>query len=316
MRILLSLFILICLGCETIIEVDAPEYDSEPVVTSFFAPDTTWSVTLHQSLGSNVRRDVTKEFIKDATVKILEGSRTVDILSYSGEGKYNSSSGVEPLEGMMYTLQIDFPVKPSIEAVSMAPLSVEISNYSIESLPPTPPVIGDQSRYQLRVIFSDRTGPNYYRIGVYQYRGVFIREETDPDSVYQTIWFDDYSPGWSCGYEDDVYVEVDPVNGGGVVGEIWCDEFVVTDRLFDGKSYSWSGITIDVSRNFGRNELLLIISSLSEDYYEYLKSLERNEFYDPLTEEPFPMYSNVNGGLGVFAGYTNTRLVFPIFQEN
>ncbi|MDE2770739.1 MAG: DUF4249 family protein [Bacteroidota bacterium] len=65
----------------------------------------------------------------------------------------------------------------------------------------------------------------------------------------------------------------------------------------------------------GRKELRLIISSLSEDYYKYLQSLERNVLYDPLTEEPFPVYSNVSGGLGVFAGYTNTYLVLPFPSE-
>ena len=321
MRILLSLFILICLGCETIIEVDAPEYDSEPVVTSFFSPDTTWSVTLHQSLGANIRQDVTRQYIADATAKIFQGSNMVDNLSYVGKGEYVSTTGVGPAMGVMYTLEVDFPSKPSIEAISMAPLSIEISDYSIESLPPSsdiPPDFTDGlSRYQLRVVFSDRAGPNYYRIGVYRYGfNWYGREDADPDSVYRRMWFDDYSAGWSCGYENDFVF--DPLDGSGAAGgESFCDEeFVVTDRFFDGKSYSWSGTTRDLAIDAGRNELLLIISSLSEDYYEYLKTLERNEFYDPLTEEPFPMYTNVNGGLGVFAGYTNTRLVFPIFQEN
>ncbi|MXW15612.1 MAG: DUF4249 family protein [Rhodothermaceae bacterium] len=66
----------------------------------------------------------------------------------------------------------------------------------------------------------------------------------------------------------------------------------------------------------GRKELRLILSSLSEDYYRYRHSLERNVSYDPLIEEPFPMYSNVSGGLGVFAGYTNTTLILPFPSRN
>ena len=89
----------------------------------------------------------------------------------------------------------------------------------------------------------------------------------------------------------------------------------MTDRLFDGGNYSWSGTTFGLTDEVGRKELRLIISSLSEDYYKYLHSLERNVFYDPLTEEPFPVYSNVSGGLGVFAGYTNTYLDLPFPSE-
>ena len=55
MKYPLFFLILLCLGCETIIEVDAPEYNSEPVVTSFFSPDSTWSATVHKSLGVNIK---------------------------------------------------------------------------------------------------------------------------------------------------------------------------------------------------------------------------------------------------------------------
>ena len=66
----------------------------------------------------------------------------------------------------------------------------------------------------------------------------------------------------------------------------------------------------------GERNCVLVLSSLSEDYYRYIQSLQRNLSFDPLIEEPFPVYSNVSGGLGVFAGYTNTTLVLPLPGEN
>jgi len=322
MKNLWYLLFLICVSCETIVEVDSPEYDSEPVITSFFSSDSTWSVTMHRSLGASAKLNVLREHISDASVMIMEGSNMADILRYQGDGRYVSTTGVLPVSGIKYTLRVESPTISSIQATSIAPLPVQVTNYSIEPLAPSLHGFSSESnpslRYQFRVTFSDMTGSNYYRIGVYRFvPNRYGLEESDPDSVYSQIWFGEYSTGWSCGYFDEVEVEIDPVNGAGAVGrEVICTEFVVTDRLFDGKNYSWSGTTYDLSRNNGRNELLLIISSLSEDYYEYLKSVERNEFYDPLTQEPSPIYSNVNGGLGVFAGYTNTTLTFPIFQEN
>ncbi len=308
----LPLLILLYLGCETVVEVSPPEYDSEPVATSFFSPDSTWSVTMHRSLGSAVKQDATREYISDASVRIMDGSSTVDILSHQGNGRYVSSTGELPSYGIQYTLQVDFPSKASIQATSAAPSPVVISDYSIEYLAPEFDIV-PVSRYQLRIVFSDMPGINYYRIGVYRReRNGYRSGDTDPDSAYRRISFDGLTPGWSCGYFTDV---VDPIEGGGGSG-LLCEEFVVTDRLFDGKNYSWSGTTLNVPDEIGRKELQLVISSLSEDYYKYLHSLERNVFHDPLTEEPFPVYSNVIGGLGVFAGYTNTNLILPMPSEN
>ncbi|MCY3615417.1 MAG: DUF4249 family protein [Bacteroidetes bacterium] len=211
-------------------------------------------------------------------------------------------------------LKVDFPNKTSLQAVSSAPPPVVISDYSIEFLSRTPFHIAYfETKYKLGITFSDTPGINFYRIGVYRLeRNHYANDESDPDSVYETIEFDGLTPGWSCGYSDDVVSDpIDPGAGSGLL----CEEFVVTDRLFDGGDYSWSGTTASVIDGLGRNELRLIISSLSEDYYNYLHSSERNAFYDPLTEEPFPVYSNVSGGLGVFAGYTNTYLDLPFPSE-
>jgi len=200
MKSSLPLLILFCLGCENIVEVSPPEYDSEPVATSFFSPDSTWSVTMHRSLGSTVKQDPTREYISDASVMIMDGSSTVDILRYQGNGRYVSSTGGLPSYGIQYTLQVDFPGQASIQATSAAPSPVVISDYSIEYRVPEFDII-PASRYQLRIVFSDMPGKNFYRIGVY--RRVRNRNEFDgivPDSVYNSIDFEGLTPGWSCGY--------------------------------------------------------------------------------------------------------------------
>ncbi len=313
MKYPLSLLILLFLGCEAIVEVDPPEYASEPVVTSFFSPDSTWSVTMHRSLGITDKRDVTREYISDASVTIMNGPNMADILNYAGHGRYISSTGGFPRDGISYTLRVDFPGRTSIQATSAAPSPVIISDYSIEPLPPSPePNPSSRTAYQLKIVFSDTPGVNFYRIGVYRRVRSRIFGSDETDSLYTLINFESFSPGWSCDYSTDV-VDIDPIDG--VIKNIFCDEFIVTDRLFDGKDYSWSGTTYELNES-GRNELRLIISSLSEDYYKYLQSLERNVFHDPLLEQPSPVYSNVNGGLGVFAGYTNTTLVLPFPKEN
>jgi len=264
-------------------------------------------------LGANVKRDVTREYISDASVMIMDGSRTVDILNYQKYGRYVSSTGELPTNGIMYTLRVDFPSYASIEAVSVAPSPVMISDYSIEFLPESESDPFSRPRHQLSIAFSDIPGvKNYYRVGLYQYKASPSVYARDGDSVYTPIFFEGLTPGWSCGYSNEEVVH--PIDGISVF--VICEEYVVTDRRFDGKDYSWIGVTWGNVSKYGRKELLLILSSLSEEYYRYLHSLELNVSYDPLIEEPFPMYSNVSGGLGVFAGYTNTTLVLPLPGEN
>lgn len=316
MKYSLPLLLLLCLGCETIIEVEPPEYASEPVITSFFSSDSIWSVRMHRSLGSTVKRDVRLEYISDASVTIMEGAKTVDVLRYQGNGRYVSSTGKFPTNRILYTLRVDFPDRAGIQATSSAPPPGVISDYSIKPLTNTP---GSSSffsgtNYQLKIVFSDMAGRNFYRIAVYRLRP--RRFQSGPDSVYRTIDIEGLTPGWACGYPESDDAPVDPINLEGNSGKE-CEEFIVTDRLFDGKNYTWSGNTTRGVRTDGRNELLLVLSSLSKDYYRYRHSLERNYYHnDPLTNEPFPVYSNIEGGLGVFAGYTNTYLFLPIPREN
>ena len=223
-----------------------------------------------------------------------------------------SSTGMLPIDGVQYTFRADFPDRAGIQAVSKAPSPVVITDYSIKALPEPDPFWGG-TKYQLKIIFSDMPGMNFYRIGVYRRQRNQSRSEFNPaDSIYRTIDFDSLPPGWFCGYpgsDSDVLI----TGSGSGAG---CEEFVVTDRLFEGKSYSWSGTTDGINDEIGRQELRLIISSLSEDYYRYHQSSERNYYYDPLVEEPFPVYSNIRDGLGVFAGYTNTYLILLMPSED
>ena len=58
-------------------------------------------------------------------------------------------------------------------------------------------------------------------------------------------------------------------------------------------------------------DLLLLLSSLSEDYFEYQRTLSEQVLSGPFVE-PQGVYSNIEGGLGIFAGYTNTSLLLPL----
>ncbi len=299
----LSLFLIfVCLGCETIIEINPPEYTPEPVATSFFSPDSVWSVTLHSSLGINAKGDTSTEYITDASVRIMDGSNMIEALNYVGNGEYRANKGRLPASSTKYTLHVDLPGATSIQATSTAPPPVPFSDYSIEKVGEGG--FRDDTIYRLKAVFKDEPNPNFYQIGIYQYVA------TDIDSLYYRKSVNELHPGWACGYVAAAETEID-IEDRGTTGCGDLDPIVVTDRNFDGGTYPWSA-TVEVSERGGRSELLLVLSSLSEEYFEYQRTLEHNLFLDPLLDEPINVYSNVTGGLGVFAGYTNTSVILPL----
>jgi hypothetical protein len=78
----------------------------------------------------------------------------------------------------------------------------------------------------------------------------------------------------------------------------------------------------DDSKNAGRqirslkvtsynDQTVFLIHHLSKDYYLYHKSLEKFEGDNPFAE-PVLVYSNINNGLGVFAGLQTTKIKYII----
>ena len=305
----LSAFLLLaCLSCETVVEIDPPAYNSELVATSHFSPDSTWSVELHRSLGIGIAQDASKQYVDGATVMIMSGAGIVDSLSYRGSGYYLSAAGKYPLSETRYTLRVDVPGTSGLQASSAAPPTAPITDYTIELLGQTVETpFGREGTYRLRIAFADPPGSSFYRLGIYRYIPNQY-DETAPDSIYWRQAIEATDPGWYCGYAEASQA----TRAFGSGGRRSCREAIVTDRFFDGREYTWTTtLSLRIGGDgLGRNELLLLLSSLSEDYFEYQRTLVEH-LNSGTFVEPLRVYSNVEGGLGIFAGYTNTSLILP-----
>ncbi|MDE2958248.1 MAG: DUF4249 domain-containing protein [Bacteroidota bacterium] len=303
---------LICAGCETVVEVEVPQYDSKLVVTSHFSPDSIWSVSLHRSLTIGVRQNPSALYVEGATVTILNDDGIAESLVYQGSGLYGSVIGTQPIAGVRYRLHVESGDEPQLTAASTAPLPPLITYSSIETVAENVPSgLTPHNIYRLSITFTDvPTEENYYRIGVYHYQRNHGFIESTPDSVYKLIHV--YAPalGWYCGFSEAI---------GGPAGNLTaadiCDSFVVTDRLFDGEEYHW-GANVDLENYTDRpkkERLLIVLSSLSRDYFEYQRTL-RDNIGTGVFGEPVPVYTNISGGLGIFAGFANADIVFEIHK--
>lgn len=80
-----------------------------------------------------------------------------------------------------------------------------------------------------------------------------------------------------------------------------------TDELFNGQQ-----LDLNIFVN-SYDTPIIVLKNVSRNYYEYRKSLEahffnqnvdRENIYELFKGDPVELYSNVNNGLGIFAGYT------------
>ena len=82
-----------------------------------------------------------------------------------------------------------------------------------------------------------------------------------------------------------------------------------SDRLFEGETRTFEIIVEPFALvNLPTTRFMLVISGLSEDLVKYRRTLYLQEDYllgDPFFNGPIEAFSNIQGGLGVFAGFTN-----------
>jgi hypothetical protein len=58
--------------------------------------------------------------------------------------------------------------------------------------------------------------------------------------------------------------------------------------------------------------LVVELQSISESYYQYLKSMTSNGGGDDFFSEPVQVYSNITNGIGILGSYTQSSKVVEL----
>lgn len=301
-RFLLPLLVLLT-ACEQEVEVDLPDQAPRLVINSLFTPDSLFTVRLYSSLPV---LDTQRYVVPDnATVTLYEEEQEVETLPYDPDRRWFRSRSFKPAAGKSYRVRVTAPGFPEASARSTVPLPVPIRDF----------------------IFKDTAGV----IGEGFYHGSATFTLNDPPGqadhyaiqcIYNTVYLD-YKfvagqPGPARydtlrGFNALFLFSSDPTiqAGGGGYGEGIGPLALVNDRVFDGKTTS---LTIDFNsiRKYGPNQnepmrLVWALKSVSQAYYEYFRKLDghlQNQNFSLFGGEPVMMYSNVENGYGVFAGYS------------
>lgn len=298
-----KLFILLVLlspSCVQEVPLDFPDTSQQTVVTSLINP--TEKICLNISNISLFSDTTSPEPINILEISILEDGVLVEHPSGLDTIIYTS---LIPKEESKYELMIRTETD-TLTAKTTVPTKVwltkadywyselasprfdRLTEASITWMDPA----GKANFYEVQILYSDMQSLSFYQFD--QIDDPIIQQECD------------------LGYEPST--------------------FVFSDKQFDGKSYTMNlrfGIGGSLTRP---NKAFVVFRSVSEEYYHFMKSwhkhmylqsnfsgdqegLDLMDIYQLLFQgDPISPYSNITGGLGVFAGYCEDIREFNFIQ--
>ncbi|HEX8530064.1 MAG TPA: DUF4249 domain-containing protein [Cytophagales bacterium] len=264
--------------------IKLPESNSKLVVTGFISPqDTALSVQVLRSTPAFGTRSPAPPFVTNALVTLSDGDQTVTLPLHSKDGvphyggQYLIDAETLPVvAGRTYTLRVSVPGGESLEASCTVPEAPAPPALAIDSL--NDPDDG-RPRYRVRLSWTDPAGQdNYYR----------------PTALVRTVLTENPDQPLPIPLTQPVY---------------WEAEELTDDKAADGVllysprgSFWFGGLSQYKPEQYLRGQLLHV----DRHYYLYHRSLdnayrsEGNPFAEPVL-----VYSNVTGGLGVFAAYNS-----------
>jgi Domain of unknown function (DUF4249) len=340
------LFILSIWSCETVIENVALPYEERIVVQAFISPqDTLLEVKISKT------RPVTGTFPADqfygsqvykpldgATIEISDGVRKANFLfqtiSNPNGTEYDQKTGklvtqtrtgyflktkdFSIIAGKTYTLTAKAPNLPDVSATCTVPSRklIESKDFTI--------IKGN--------IDSVKSGGSYSSSGTILYNyynltkrfNITVNDITNEENYYAVAY---YSQKFTQYIEDGSGRQL--TNPYIFIQEPGSD--FINDYKQDGKVLNFQ--KTDINMGFYNNDpnkqvnpynlrtmihnLSIFVAITDKAYYQYNKSISsgRGLNDDNPFAEPVLTYSNINGGLGVFAGYNTTRVDVDLLKK-
>lgn len=274
------LTIMMLTACELVVDIDVPFEGEQLTVNSFFSPDSVWRASV--SLNRFILNTQPFRRVTNATVIVSDENGPVDTLVHEGNGVYRSDNG-KPQARKRYTISASTVVHGAVHAESFVPPAALVSNVEIQSSD----FNGEPSSRITLQISDEPTTENYYAITVeigYEY--------LSPE--YEVLSF--RYPAM-LGRDDEGFQE---------------DEQITNDNAMLIKDVFYSGPEMNVTVHspdwnlVHAPDVYVSVKTISKDYYDFIltSSLQNQTSGNPFAQ-PVQVYSNVQNGFGIFAGYSS-----------
>lgn len=264
------------------------------VVTCYLSPQDTVlavKVTRSQSVLEDELQAVSSRNVVDATVTLSDGSRSV-ILPYDNTSRpqslrpyYNISATKMPIiVGRSYTLTVVTPRGERATSTCTIPGAVNLTGVTFDSLQS-----GNSQRYFVRARWRDEVGrPNYYQTtGVFWFTADCATCPQDTSNVtnrdFTYLSFDDDNRG--------LFVDTDMDGAEMISGRAYLNGSNINPGLPFMSRYQKASVTVN-------------LLNVEQTYYQFWSAVvrQRRVRNNPFAE-PVIIPSNIQGGLGCFAGY-------------
>jgi len=310
-KLVLILLITWFSACESMVDLEIPDgYQSKLIIESYFSSDSIWSMRVGKSVHLLDTSDFSDLIVPNAQVIISGRNNFSDTLEYDGSGFYRSVHNHYPQSGINYTAEVIAPGFPGTISSSQAPLLrselLEIRYISRDDSLQT-------DEYAIRFKVEDQSGPNYYTLALYQVAPVCYLENwgsiiRDDPKYSIRLW----GLRFRSSYPDfHSYIETvdDPT-----IPELGFYDYgfpYFSDQLFEARTQEFQ-LRFDARYlNTIGPHFMIQLQALSVDLFAYERSIVIQDLFisEPNFSDKNPnlLYSNVQNGLGVFAGYTTKR---------
>lgn len=328
-------------ACIKEIDFDEGILDSKLVVNGFVCPDSTIKVQLAISKPIPGVKKRT-EWIDNATIKLfVDGVFTEELqnfeLTYENDyydyydyyrkenptSEYRSTQTIAQT-GKTYKIEVEHPDFDKAWAETTIPEAIAIDSFYSEIREITEYNYTEE-RQIFHIKFTDPENVNNY------YRLNYTSKIGHLDNYYWDEEKQEYTHSDSITIvriNTNNYINTDdPI----LVGKDDADDFLsmdadnrynlFTDDLIDGQSYELSFDKYYYDMEIEKGEFIsnkIQLMSLSKEAFLYIKSSFEHSWNDgEFLTEPVQVYSNINNGIGIFAGYsydeyTHTKGDYPI----
>ena len=306
----IAFFFLITTSCIDEINDQILDKDYSIVINCLFNPDSSFTAYLSKSYNPYGKGDYYEtDDILNAQVSIYENNQYIGELFHTQNGIYKNPKLFAKIN-KYYRIEVIIDNKKAW-AESYIPEKASINSITIDTTYYNywGGEISCNTQYKLN--FNDPDGPNYYLLTLYTNNidTTFEVNDTNKIAYIETSSFPVYFSS-----NDPVIGSFDSHNKD--VGEIF---FAFSDKFFNGSSYNLDFIidnsnTLHVHR-VSELDIYVQLNMLSFDFAKYIFSyMEHIKAKDNHFAEPIPIYNNIKGGLGIFAGYNYSLDTIKIYK--
>jgi len=278
---LVSLILLITTGCDKELNnVDLPEFVSKLVVTSFISPSDSLSfikVEANQPIYGDLS---VLNSPGNLAVYISDGKTEIKLDTLSGGFSFNSNR-MKIDYGKSFSVRVESDIGITATSSCTVPF---YSNYNLRvdtfSILHTEPGYYNGREMKVKVSFTDPAETeNFYRtLGTWVAYMTFPGS-TEPYKHTEYIWF-----------KQELLTEASKGQNGEIVNITGFNGFSFADSAF----------------------LNITLLNTEKSYYQYHKSLQNYSNGDDFFTEPKPVFSNIEGGFGVFTSYTKETVTIRL----